>query len=94
MQTSSPTIGGALAAIGSVTALALSASVDRLNNGVTIRALSTNNAIVYVGPSGVTAANGYPLAAGDSVTVASVTASEIYAIAAAGTQELRWIGSN
>ena len=94
MQTGSPTLGGALAAIGSVTALALSVSVDRLNGGVTIRALSTNNAIVYVGPSGVTAENGYPLAAGDSVPVSCVTASEIYAIAASGTQELRWITSH
>lgn len=59
-----------------------------------------NGAVVYVGGADVTAANGFPLAAGASLNLGDVFMSEakceidlyeIYVLAASGTQEIRVI---
>lgn len=43
------------------------ASSQAITSGVTIKALSTNTGVIYVGDSSVSSSNGYQLAAGDSV---------------------------
>lgn len=86
-----PTDNGAKTGIGD-TAVALTDSTDRPSNGVTIFALATNSAPVYVGKAGVTTSTGYPVAAGAaSPIIGCVSPSEIYLIAASGAQEVRWI---
>jgi len=60
--------------------------------GVSIRALSTNTASIYVGGSGVTVGNGFFLGAGDSLYLAVDDPSRIYAISGTAAQGLCWIG--
>ena len=45
---------------------------------ITIKALSTNTGLIYVGGSGVTSSNGFELSTGDSVTLAINDADEIW----------------
>ena len=45
---------------------------------ITIKALSTNTGLIYVGGSGVTSANGFELSTGDSVTLAIDDADVIW----------------
>lgn len=58
-----------------------------------IRALLTNSDVIYVGPAGVSAANGMPLWPGDwlmDLEVANL--STLHAIVASGTQVLAYYG--
>jgi hypothetical protein len=52
-------------------------------NGIVITASASNTAPVYVGSSGVTAATGYPLEAGQSIAYGIVNGSAIFLISAA-----------
>jgi len=71
----------------------LSSSTAEFNRGVTINALSTNTGVVYVGAFDVTTANGFPLAAGQSITIAALSPAECFVIASAASQEVRWLGA-
>lgn len=46
--------------------------------GVSIKALSTNTGMIYLGPDGVAAATGYQLAAGESIDIAIDNVNRIY----------------
>ena len=61
-----------------VTASALPSQA--LTNGVVVKALKTNTAIVYLGGSGVAPTSGYPLVAGESISYAVSSLSSIYLI--------------
>jgi len=50
--------------------------------GVSIKALSTNTDMIYLGPDGVAAATGYQLAAGESIDIAIDNLNRIYIDAA------------
>jgi len=59
--------------------------------GVTIRTHTTNNGYVYIGNSDVTTANGYQLAAGQSVTLNVNNVKNIYAVGSVNPQTVSWI---
>ena len=50
--------------------------------GVSIKALSTNTGMIYLGPDGVEAATGYQLAAGESIDIAIDNLNRLYIDAA------------
>lgn len=85
-----PLVRGVVSA--TTTAAPLSATPKPLVRGVNVKSLSTNGAIVYVGGSDVSAANGYELVAGQSVQVSADKLGDIYVISASGTQSVRFIG--
>src|SRR5687767_2707097 len=62
---------------------------QRANGGVLLKALTTNTGIVWVGDSGIDGGttDGFPLAAGESISIPVSDPSRIYAIAT-GTQKL------
>ena len=63
-------------------------------SGVQVKANSANTDTVYVGKySSLTTANGFPLAAGESVFIEVADAATIGVIAASGTQDVRFIAS-
>ena len=64
-----------------------------LANGVVITAKTTNTGTVYVGPSGVTTATGYPLPAGQSISYAINNLSSIYIIGTNGTDVVAFTGN-
>lgn len=74
-------LSGAEAALSTVTArrFRLKAHLD-------------NTDIIYLGPAGVTTANGYPLWAGDMIDVEVSNLDVIHAIVGGGTQNLRYLG--
>ena len=61
-----------------ITAAALPSQA--LANGVVVKALKTNTAIVYLGGPSVTTATGYPLVAGESISYAVSNLSAVYLI--------------
>ena len=88
-----PVKNGATTAIGTNAKAISAADVGRLNRGLLLRSLSTNTATLYVGAIGVTAATGWPLEPGESLSVECTTCAELFVVAASGSQELRYIGS-
>lgn len=67
-------------------------NIQRGNAGVIVKALPGNTATVYVGGDAtVTSSTGFPLAAGDAITLPVDDPSRVYAVAASGTQALAWI---
>lgn len=71
----------------------LTATVTPCVSGITVKAMPTNTAKIYVGASGVTTATGYPLSAGESVFVPVDDVSKVYAIGGAANQAAAWIGA-
>lgn len=59
---------------------------------ISIRAAAANSGTIYVGGSGVTTSDGWPLAAGESVDIGVSRAEAIYLIASAASQAYRWLG--
>jgi hypothetical protein len=72
---------------GTAEALASSQSIS----SVTIKALSTNTAIVYVGATGATTSNGFELLAGESVSLEVDDLANIYVISGSASQVVRYI---
>lgn len=68
------------------TAVQLSASATTPTNGITVQALSTNSASVFVGGSGVTTSTGFELQAGQSVAFTCVL-NTLYIISVASTTD-------
>ena len=58
---------------------------------IIVKALSSNSIPVYVGPSTVTASNGYELAPGDWVIVEVEKAEFVYVIAATTGASVCWL---
>ncbi|KAF3997542.1 hypothetical protein [Glaciimonas immobilis] len=73
------------------TAAAVSLPANPIVNGIVITALPANTGTIYVGPAGVTAANGYPLVAGQSISYGVTNASAIFIIGAVGS--VAWTGN-
>lgn len=93
MQTAGSLVHGAKAAIGA-TALRLTSTSTKLNNGLIIQALAGNGQTVYVGIAGVTTGTGLPLLAGVTSPLIPVSdPADVYVVAASGSNEVRFIGS-
>ena len=72
---------------------AVALASQALVNGVAIKALSTNVATVYLGPSGVTTATGYPLDPGEAISYGATNLSAIYLIGLNGTDSIAFTGN-
>lgn len=59
---------------------------------VSIRASASNSGTIYVGGANVGTADGWPLAAGESIDIGVSKAEAIYLIASAASQAYRWLG--
>jgi len=87
---------GAKSSIGTSAVQMKSSSVP-CNNGVMIKASSTNTGIVYVGSSNAVTANtsdttdGLPLSANDGIVITVDNANDIWLIASAASQKVFWI---
>jgi hypothetical protein len=81
---------GSKTSIGT-TAVPITSVTTNARRGVQIIASTANTVTVYVGPEGVTAGtsaattDGFPLAAGDSIVVPVIDATNIHAITASST---------
>ncbi len=75
------------------TASAVALPGNVLKNGVIVQALSTNTGTIYVGGSGVTAGNGYPLAAGQQVPLNVANTNLIYMLGTNTSDKIAWIGN-
>jgi len=60
-------------------------------SSVTVKALSTNTAIVYVGKTGCTTANGFELLAGESVSLDIDNLVDVFVISGSAAQVVRYI---
>lgn len=83
---------------GSVTATPSTAQVKSntpLNVGVTVKANSSNTAIIYIGSSSLVtnAKDGYPLEAGESIYIECSNLNALYCRSENGNQTLSYIGS-
>lgn len=58
--------------------------------GVMIQSLATNTGIIYVGDSGVTIANGYPIRPGGETVIPIDNANKLYVISDTDNQQIRW----
>lgn len=63
---------------------------QRVRFGITVLSLSTNTQTIYVGNSGVTSSNGFPLAAGAAIDLPVDNVNKIYTI---GSGTIAWIGA-
>lgn len=68
---------------------ASSTNRTRSGGGIIIKATAANTQIVYIGGSNVDATVGFPLSAGEAVSLAVDDPSVVWAISASGTQNLR-----
>ena len=87
-QTASPITGQQTL---STTAAALPSNV--LGNGLVITAPATNTATVYVGAAGVTTGTGYPLTAGQSISLSLSNSNGAFIIDTNSTDKVAFIGN-
>jgi hypothetical protein len=76
-----------------VTNAAAALATNTVKN-ICVKALSTNTASVFIGPSGVTTATGLELAADDSYCGPVTNTNLIFVIAAAGGSTVSWFAQN
>lgn len=88
IHTASRLYNGTATNTSSVTAIELGSS-QVLRFGVTVLALSSNAQTIYIGNSGVTTSNGFPLAAGAGLEVPVDNLNKIYIV---GSGSVRYIG--
>lgn len=81
-------INGVKTNTGSVTAVQLNSNQE-LKFGVVVYAPAANAETLYVGNSGVTTSNGFPLLAGAAIELAIDNLSKIYFL---GSGSVRYIG--
>ena len=60
---------------------------------IVIKANASNSGTIYVGNSGVTSANGFPLAAGDTLSLDISNTNVIYIDASANAQSVNWMAN-
>ena len=72
---------------------AVALASNALVNGVIIKALTTNVATLYLGPSGVTTATGYPLAPGEAISYGATNLNAIFLIGANTTDSVAFTGN-
>lgn len=58
---------------------------------ILLKADPANSALVRVGNSGTTSANGFPLSAGESVSLEVIRGSHIFLASASGNQTVHWL---
>lgn len=75
------------------TTSAVQMASNALQNGVVIKALSTNGGTAYIGPSGVTTSTGYPLAAGEAISYGVANTSQLYLICSDATSVVAVTGN-
>lgn len=61
---------------------------------IVVKAASANTGIIYVGGSGVTSANGFPLAAGDTVSLDINNTNVVWVDASINAQSCNWMSNN
>ena len=76
-----------------VTGTATALPANGLQNGLIVTALPANAGTVYVGPTGVTIATGYPLGAGQSMSFAVANASGISIIGSVAGDKIAFAGN-
>lgn len=68
-------------------------SPTALVNGIVCKAPTTNTGTVYIGPSGVSSANGYSLKPGEAISYGPMSVANLYALDAVTTDVLVCTGS-
>jgi len=86
---------GSLSTVGTTAVQMHSGSILAVT-GITVRSSPSNTAMIYIGPSTVTAntaaaTDGMPLKIGESITLALTNINLIYLIATAAAQEVFWV---
>lgn len=64
-----------------------------LRIGVTVKALSTNTDVVFIGDSSVTSANGFQLAAGEQIFIPVNNLNQVYVDVVVGSEGVTYIGN-
>lgn len=62
-------------------------------NSVIVKALAANTVDVYVGGSGVTTSNGFPLAAGEAIALDVRAIGDIFVISGSASQKVRYLAT-
>lgn len=62
-------------------------------HGVIVKAMPNNTGYLYVGTVGVTSATGFPLDAGESITIPVDNANKVYAIGSIDNQAAAWVAA-
>ena len=75
------------------TLAAVALPAQALVNGIVITARLTNTGTSYIGPAGVTTSNGYPLAAGQSISYAVTNLNAVYIIGTNTTDVIAFTGN-
>ena len=61
---------------------------------ITVKATVANTGIIYVGNSGVTSSNGFPLASGDTVSIDISNTYVVWVDSSVSGETCRWISNN
>lgn len=61
--------------------------------GVLVKAMPNNTGTIYIGIVGVTTVTGFPLEAGESITLPVDNANKVYAIADIDNQAVAWVAT-
>ncbi|MCI4680166.1 hypothetical protein K9U39_10920 [Rhodoblastus acidophilus] len=88
-QTANPIVSG----VQSCSASAAPLPGGALTNGVVLTADPSNSGKIYIGGPGVTAATGYPLTPGASISYGSTSLSMIYLVCANAVDTLHFTGN-
>ena len=92
--TNLPTTPAAIYSGQQLSTLAAAALPARaLVNGIVITAQLANTGTSYIGPAGVTASNGYPLVAGQSISYAVTNLNAVYVIGTNTTDVIAFTGN-
>lgn len=59
--------------------------------GVLLKAHLSNTVAIFIGPSGTTVANGYPLDPGETISIPIDEISKVYAISASASQKICYL---
>ncbi len=87
-----PTLPAGGAVTVGTTAVQVRTDSVRTRHGVVLRAAPSNSGIVYVGfVAGVTVDNGFPLLAGESLSLEVADLNQVYVIASVAAQSVRWV---
>jgi hypothetical protein len=72
--------------------LGISPTTEPLKRGVTIKAITGNANVVYVGGPELASNNGYPLIAGESLFIAAASIEQVWVLGGAAAQNYAWVG--
>lgn len=69
-----------------------SLSTDTIEHVVYVKAMQSNSGNIYIGDSGVSSANGFPLAAGEQIALQTRDLNKIYLDTDTGGEGVKYIG--